>query len=147
MADSSFDSDFENASKRCRLASTPTNRSPSHSPSLSTVYEFPIDVDRTIEIGSSGEEPWGNEGWSEDSDGESYRMFPSDDDGYEASSSSDDGMLFPSDTENNSDALTVQGAISCDVQSEFKDVGSTLVGGCCQQQFLLSITPNAVLSA
>lgn len=59
-----------------------------------------------------------DESWS----GKPYMIFPSDDDSHEARGSSDNNKLFPSDSENNSDRLTVQGATSL----MFNDVGSTL---------------------
>lgn len=113
----------------------------------STVDEFPIDgacVDRTIEIGSSGEE----QQMSSESDSEA--VFPSDNEAD--GESSDDGAMFPSDVDseqknNSAESMSFGNAADVNVQSELTDVGSTLVSGCCQQQCLLSLTPSIVISS
>lgn len=160
----------DKASKRRRMASTPeVERSigMSDSPSFSSVNEFPLSgecVDRTIEIGSDGDEcsaesepmifPSKNELSMSDRESE-YSS--------EANDSASDGFIYPSDQEvhrdgsdsNDVDITTGPGTPQCafaesrstqDIQSELVDVGATLVSGCCQQQCLLSLTPKAVLS-
>ena len=159
MAEVAFDFEGEDDDTRNRFAAStqePMSQSPRYSPSLSSVYEFPLNsnVDRTIEIGSSGEELSCMDELPSDSDeGSEGFTFPSEDDGDD-SCSSDDGVLFLSDTENDSDTTSISQGKSRsatenvdDVQSELRDVGTTLVSGCCQQQCLLSLTPKAVLSA
>ena len=155
--------EYSSNSKRRRITSTPEPQAtgnvllenyniPSPSPSASTVYEFPVSgdcIDRTIEIGSSGEEH---------SDAESFAgelIFPSDDDDI-GDDCSDDAMLFPSDLEEDDTTVTppTPGVATSsksndsetDVQENLADVGHTLVSGCCQQQCLLSLTPKAVLT-
>ena len=122
-----------------------------------SVYEFPLSgecVDRTIEIGSSGEEVPG----SSSTDSEEV-VFPSDDEEYAdpGDSSGHDGIVYPSDLkyEDMSSTMTAGTASTSstnasafqDIQSELTDVGATLVSGCCQQQCLLSLTPKVVLAS
>ena len=145
------------ATKRRRMASTPeiehveTVMSPS--PSFSSVYEFPLSgecVDRTIEIGSDGDER---------SSTEEPMMFPSEGEARDRESKDcdshrdSDGIIYPSDLEidDGSSSEITGGATSTisqcsgadintsaqDIQSELVDVSATLVSGCCQQQFLL----------
>jgi hypothetical protein len=105
-------------SKRRRVASTPevdyyVGMSPS--PSFSSVYEFPLSgecVDRTIEIGSNGDE----------CSAEEPMMFPSEDEHTirdsesedSAGNSDSDGIIYPSDLEvhNGSDSSS---AIDVDI--------------------------------
>ena len=85
--------------------------------------------------------------WSLTTDSDSI-IFPSDDDDF-ADNHSDDAMLFPSDLEPDEDTTPGDATSSKPNDSEkenLADVGLTLVGGCCQQQCLLSLTPKAVLT-
>ena len=159
--------DYSPRKRYKRMTSTPdgdagsvnSDSALSPSPSLSTVFEFPLGgadyVDRTIEIGSCGEEVLLEIDGGSEGDGE--MLYPSD---YlsESDSDSSDGIFFPSDISADSDdgsnaatrssASAVSAAAAADdIQVELVDVGNTLVSGCCQQQCLLSLTPNAVISS
>ena len=103
MAEANLDFDGEDGVACNRFAaSTPEpnmsmNQSPCCSPSLSTVYEFPLNgnIDRTIEIGSSGEQPsCMDDLQSDDTSGSDGLTFPSEDNAGDDSCSSDDGVLF-----------------------------------------------------
>lgn len=159
------------ASKRRRMASTPEVEGSvgmRDSPSFSSVYEFPLSgecVDRTIEIGSSGDECSAEEPMIFPSENELMMSDHESKDSSEANNSDSDGFIYPSDQEvhDGSDSYDVditagrgtppisqctlaESRSTQDIQSELVDVGATLVSGCCQQQCLLSLTPNAVLS-
>ena len=148
------------ASKHRRMASTPEVEGSvvmRDSPSFSSVYEFPLSgkcVDRTIEIGSSGDECFAEE-----------PIFPSEneltmndhesEDSSETNNSDSEGFIYPSDQEfhDGSDSNDVDITAGCstppisqctlaesrsmqDIRSELVDIGATLVSGCCQQQCL-----------